>query len=166
MDYFDYQTTAGVVRTMAQVENEGMMGTKTALTDEAKINHEEDLANGTHYVMINATGYKLSGKEKIVTIHNDLRQANYTGTFLNTSGKSAHDNGLSQPWWYKKCTHTTQPTYAMVNITYDTITVTIKVIKNTLVSDVNKNVTIQPFGEQTIEQHDQLIINYSDRSQS
>ena len=166
MDYFDYQTTAGVVRTMAQVENDGMMGTNSALTDEAGINHEEDLANGTHYVMINATGYKLSGKEKIVTIHNDLRQANYTGTFLNSSGKSGHDNGLSQPWWYKKCTHTTQPTYAMVEITYDTITVTIKVIKNTLVSDANKNTFVQPFGEQTVEQHDQLIINYSDRSQS
>ena len=51
----------------------------------------------------------------------------------------------------------------MVNITYDTITVTIKVIKNTLVSDVNKNVFVQPFGEQTIEQHDQLVINYSER---
>ena len=54
----------------------------------------------------------------------------------------------------------------MLNITYDKITVTIKVIKNVLVSDANKNVAIQPFGNQTIEQHDELIINYSDRSQS
>ena len=53
----------------------------------------------------------------------------------------------------------------MVNITYDTITVTTKVIKNVLVSDVNKNVAIQPFGTQTIEEHDKLVINYSDRSQ-
>ena len=54
----------------------------------------------------------------------------------------------------------------MVEITYDTITVTIKVIKNTLKSDANKNTFVQPFGEQKIEQHDQLIIKYSDRSQS
>lgn len=53
----------------------------------------------------------------------------------------------------------------MINITYDTITVTSKVIKNVLLTDANKNVTVQPFGEQTIEQHDQLVINKSDRSE-
>ena len=156
--YFDYQTTAGVVKTKAQVE------TAEALADEATINHEEDLANGTHYVMINATGYKLNGKEKIVTIHSDLQTANYTGEFLNTHGTSGHDNGLAQPWWYKHCVHTTQPTYGMINITYDTITVTTKIVKNVLKSDSNKNIIIQPFGEQTVEQHDQLVINKSDRS--
>lgn len=166
MDYFDYQTTAGVVKTKKQVEETGMMGTGTALADEALVNHAEDLANGTHYMMINATGYKLSGKEKIVTIHNDLKAANYTGGFTDAGGNTfAHDNGVGQPWWYKECVHTTQPTYAMINITYDTITVTAKIIKNVLVSDVNKNVAIQPFGVQTIEEHDKLVINYSDRSQ-
>ena len=166
MDYFDYQTTAGVVKTKKQVEETGMMGTGTAREDEAKINHAEDLANGTHYMMINATGYKLSGKEKIVTIHNDLKAANYTDGFTDAGGNTfAHDNGVGQPWWYKECVHTTQPTYAIVNITYDTITVTAKVVKNVLVSDANKNVAIQPFGVQTIEEHDKLVINYSDRSQ-
>ena len=29
----------------------------------------------------------------------------------------------------------------------------------------NKNTFIQPYGEQTIEQHDQLVINKSDRSE-
>ena len=53
----------------------------------------------------------------------------------------------------------------MINITYDTITVTSKVIKNVLLTDANKNVTVQPFGVQTIEQHDQLVINKSDRSE-
>lgn len=53
----------------------------------------------------------------------------------------------------------------MINITYDTITVTSKIIKNVLLTDANKNVTVQPFGLQTIEQHDQLVINKSDRSE-
>lgn len=161
MSYFDYQTTAGVVKTKDEVE------TAQALIDEALVNHAEDIANGTHYVMINATGYKLSGKEKIVTIHSDLQASNYTGGFQDAGGNTfAHDNGLAQPWWYKHCVHTTQPTYGMLNITYDRITVTIKVIKNVLVSDANKNIAVQDFGSQTIEQHDELIINYSDRSQS
>ena len=102
---------------------------------------------------------------KNLTIHNDLKTGTYNGGFTDAGGNTfAHDNGLGQPWWYKKAEKTSQPTYAMINITYDTITVTSKVIKNVLLSDVNKNVTIQPFGEQTIEQHDQLVINYSDRS--
>ena len=167
MDYFDYQTTEGIVKTRAEVEETGMYsGGNTPLEDEAKVNHAEDLANGTHYMMINATGYKLSGKEKIVTIHNDLKAGTYDGGFTDAGGNTfAHDNGLGQPWWYKEAVKTTQPTYAMINITYDTITVTSKVIKNVLISDANKNVTVQPFGVQTIEQHDQLVINKSDRNE-
>ena len=53
----------------------------------------------------------------------------------------------------------------MIKITGDQIIITTKVIKNVLLTDANKNITIQPFGVQTIEQHDQLVINYSDRSQ-
>ena len=167
MDYFDYQTTEGIVKTRAEVEETGMYSDgNTPLEDEAKVNHAEDLANGTHYMMINATGYKLSGKEKIVTIHNDLKAGTYDGGFTDAGGNTfAHDNGLGQPWWYKEAVKTTQPTYAMINITYDTITVTSKVIKNVLISDANKNVTVQPFGVQTIEQHDQLVINKSDRNE-
>ena len=53
----------------------------------------------------------------------------------------------------------------MINITYDNITITTKIIKGVLTSDTNKNTFIQPFGEQTIEQHDQLVINKSDRNE-
>jgi hypothetical protein len=55
MDYFDYQTTAGVVRTKTEVENKGMMG-GNPVADETLIKHNADPANGTYYVMINATG--------------------------------------------------------------------------------------------------------------
>ena len=58
---------------------------------------------------------------------------------------------------------TTQPTYAMINITADTLTVEMKQIKGVLVSDVNKNVAVQDYGTQTIETYDKLVINYSDR---
>ena len=170
MDYFDYQTTAGVIKTRAEVEETGMYsGGNTPLQDEKLINHRPDIANGTHYVMINATGYKLSGKEKIVTVHNDLRQGIYNGTETDVNGDVIkHDNGVGQPWWYAPdgvVKHTTQPTYAMINITYDNITVTTKIIKGVLTTDANKNTFIQPYGEQTIEQHDQLVINKSDRSE-
>jgi hypothetical protein len=137
------------------------------MADEKLMHHQPNLAQGTHYVMINATGYKLSGKEKIVKLHNDLKQEVYTPTEKDVDGNLIkHDNGLGQPWWYSdKVVHTTQPTYAMINITYDSITVTTKVIKGCLTSDANKNTFIQPFGGQTVEEHDKLVINKSDRSQ-
>lgn len=170
MEYFDYQTTAGVVKNRTQVEVDKMYGNKSATTpmeDEKLINHLADPANGTYYVMINATGYKLSGKEKIVKLHNDLKQDVYVPTETDINGELIkHDNGLGQPWWYSDgVVHTTQPTYAMINITYDSITITTKVIKGCLTSDANKNTFIQPFGGQTIEEHDKLVINKSDRSQ-
>ena len=57
MDYFDYQTTAGVIKTLTEVEETGMYsGGNTPLQDEKLINHRPDTANGTYYVMINATG--------------------------------------------------------------------------------------------------------------
>ena len=168
MDYFDYQTTAGVVKTKVQVEETGMYsGGNTPMADEKLMHHQPNIKQGTHYVMINATGYKLSGKEKIVKLHNDLKQETYKPTEKDVDGNLIkHDNGLGQPWWYSnKVVHTTQPTYAMINITYNSITVTTKVIKGCLTADANKNTFIQPFGEQTIEEHDKLVINKSDRSQ-
>lgn len=177
MDYFDYQTTAGVIRTKAEVETNGMMGGKTAIADETLIKHNADPANGTYYVMTTATGYKLSGKEKIVSIHNDLKASVYNSAPTITSDGNGepfyHDNGVGQPWWYKNDTEgdyvgampkTTQPTYAKINITADTITVEMKVINGVLVSDVNKNIFVQDYGTQNIATYDKLVINYSDRN--
>ena len=177
MDYFDYQTTAGVIRTKAQVENDGMMGTKTAVADESKIKHNADYANGTHYVMITATGYKLSGKEKIVSIHNELKAQTYNqNPTINSDGDGEtfyHDNGAGQPWWYKNdlegeyigaMPKTSQPTYAMINITADAITIEMKQVKGVLISDANKNIAVQDYGTQTIESYDKLVINYNERN--
>ena len=59
---------------------------------------------------------------------------------------------------------TTQPTYAKINITADTITVEMKIINGVLVSDVNKNIFVQDYGTQNIATYDKLVINYSDRN--
>ena len=59
---------------------------------------------------------------------------------------------------------TTQPTYAKINITADTVTVEMKVINGVLVSDANKNIFVQDYGTQDITTYDKLVINYSDRN--
>ena len=84
-----------------------------------------------------------------------------------------HDNGAGQPKKKKNDTKgeyvgaipkTSQPTYAMINITTNSITIEMKQIKGVLVSDVNKNVAVQDYGTQTIETFDKLVINYNDRN--
>lgn len=145
--YNDYQDANGVVLSKAQVESRG--------ADETSINKVEDLANGTHYVMMNATGFKLTGKEKIVSLPND-----------GLRGDPAHDNGSGQPWWYKEnvCRTTTQPTYGMISITPDEISIKIYQINAILETDVNKNIKVKEYdGTQTKYLHDSLTINHSDR---
>lgn len=144
--YNDYQDTSGNVLSKEQVEARG--------ADESNINKNEDLRNGTHYVMMNATGFKLSGKEKLVTLPHGL------------AGVEGHDNGSGQPWWYKPevCVTTTQPTYGMIEIGYDSINVKIYTVQGILTTDSNKNITINKYGSQTRRLHDELTINYSDRN--
>ena len=122
--------------------------------DESNINKNEDLANGTHYIMLNATGYKLSGKEKLVSLPVGLK------------GVEGHDNGTGQPWWYKQevCVTTTQPTYAMVDISPESIKVDVYTVQGVLTSDTNKNITVHDYGTQTRSLHDTLTISYSERS--
>ena len=104
--------------------------------------------------MMNATGFKLSGREKLVTLPHGL------------AGVDGHDNGSGQPWWYKPevCVTTTQPTYGMVEIGYNSINVKIYTVQNVMTTDSNKNITINPHGSQTRRLHDELTINYSDRN--
>lgn len=144
--YNDYQDTSGNFLSLEQVEARG--------ADESNINKEEDLANGTHYIMMNATGFKLSGRERLVTLPHGL------------AGVEGHDNGSGQPWWYKPevCVTTTQPTYGMIEIGYDAINVKIYTVQNVLVTDANKNITINSHGSQSRRLHDELTINYSDRN--
>ena len=144
--YNDYQDTNGVVLSAEQVAARG--------ADESNINKNENLAQGTHYIMMNATGFKLTGKEKIVSLPSGL------------SGVEGHDNGSGQPWWYKEnvCVTTTQPTYGLINISTDAINVKIKTVRGTLTTDANKNITVNAFGTQTDALHDELTINYSDRT--
>lgn len=118
---------------------------KTFDAEELGINKEEDLANGTHYVMCQATGYKLSGKEKAITLPDSL--------------------GGGRPWWYGHQENPSQPSYCMIEISYDSINLKSYMVQNVMVTDENKNITVNDYGTQTRYQFDSLIINHSDRSE-
>ena len=112
--------------------------------DESSINKSEDLRNGTHYVMCQSTGYKLSGKEKAITLPDNL--------------------GGGRPWWYQHQENPSQPSYCMVDISYDSINIKSYMVQNTMTTDELKNITVNDYGDQTRYEFDSLIINHSDRA--
>lgn len=124
--------------------------TDLKIVDESNIYKQEDLRNGTHYVMCQATGYKLSGKEKAIKLPQSL---------LGTE----HDNGNGNPWWYKFQIDPPQPNYIMVDVGYNDIKLDMYYVQGTIETDSLGNITVHEPGTQTRYQFDTLTINYSDR---
>ena len=117
-----------------------------------EINRTEDKANGTVYILNQACGFKLSGKEKPITLPQVLQ-----GT--------KHDNGNSQPWWIAFQQLPTNPCYATLKITYDKIEFKEIAIKGIIGYDEYKNTLINDdLSKVTEEVFDSLTINYSDRN--
>jgi hypothetical protein len=79
------------------------------------INHNEDLRNGTHYVMINANGYKTKGKETKIP---EFPEEAVEGFDYNVAGTT---EGLA--WWNKICETRNVPNYATIKITKDEINI-------------------------------------------
>lgn len=99
-------------------------GSTTEYVDESQlpnawggtgINHTEDLRNGTHYVMINANGYKTKGKETKIP---EFPAEAVEGYDYNVAGTT---EGL--PWWNKICETRNVPNYAKIKITKDEINI-------------------------------------------
>ena len=118
---------------------------------ETPINREADPANGTYYVLNQATGFKLSGKEKPLTL------TTLTGT--------AHVNADNSPWWISSQALPANPVYIDLQITYDKIVCDSYQITGIKGADEFKNATINydlsKVGETKFHT---LEINYSDRT--
>ena len=102
--------------------------------------------------MCQATGYKLSGKEKTIKLPTNLQ-----GT--------EHDNGNGNPWWYKYQINPTQPSYIMIDVGYNDIKLNMYYIQNIIETDALGNITVHDANPQTQTRYkfDTLTINHSDR---
>lgn len=86
-----------------------------AITGGLGINHNEDLRNGTHYVMMNSSSWKTNGKEtKIPKFHDSAVE----GYDYNVNGTT---QGLA--WWNKVCDTRSVPNYCTVKITKDYVNI-------------------------------------------
>ena len=119
--------------------------------DGSEINRVADPANGTVYVLNQATGFKLSGKEQP----------------LNLTGKvdEKHMNADGSPWWIAAQALPTNPVYIDLQIGYDKITCDSYEIEGIKGSDEFKNAIINfDLDKVTEKKFNSFEINHSDRN--
>lgn len=115
------------------------------------INRTTDEANGTYYVLNQACGFKLSGKEKPLT--------------LTSLAETEHVNSDNSPWWIADQALPTNPVYIDLQIGYNQIVCDSYEITGIKGADQYKNAIINK-DLSTVDEtlFHTLIINYSDRN--
>lgn len=143
--YNDYVTTVSTGSTELKIVDEFKADGTT------EINRNEDKANGTYYVLNQACGFKLSGKEKPLTL------ATLSGT--------KHVNADNSPWWISAQALPSNPTYIDLQIDYNQIVCKSYEITGVKGADEYKNATINMDLSKVSETlFHTLTINYSDRN--
>ena len=118
---------------------------------KTEVNRNADMANGTYYVLNQATGFKLSGKEKPMTL------ATLSGT--------KHVNSDNSPWWVSAQSLPSNPVYIDLQIDYDKIVCNSFEIKGIKGADEYKNAVINhDLSKVSEELFHSFTINYSDRN--
>ena len=141
--YNDYVTKVDGTSDLKIVEEKNAAG--------EPINREADPARGTYYVLNQATGYKLSGKEKPLT--------------LDTLAGTEHVNADNSPWWIAAQALPKNPVYIDLQIGYDKIVCDSYEITGIKGSDEFKNAVINYDLEKVGEtKFHTLEINHSDRN--
>lgn len=131
-----------------------------ALTGGTGINHNEDLKNGTHYVMMSSTSWKTSGKETTITQYPTEAVNGYD---FNTNGTTS---GLV--WWSKVSNNRQVPNYCKIKITKDSINIKSYQIDGAKLIEVINGVEYEyapQIGQSTITRTliDDFTLNLSDR---
>jgi hypothetical protein len=121
--YNDYVTTVGSGSTELKIVDE-------LAADGTEINREEDLVNGTVYILNQATGFKLSGKEKPLTLTGKVPE-------------DKHINPNGSPWWIAAQALPKNPVYIDLEITYDSIKIDSYEVKGVISTDEFKDATIE-----------------------
>lgn len=133
--------------------------------DGSEIDRSAHPADGTYYVMFQAAGAKLSGKEKAL----DLSQTTYSS--INEAG-SKHLSTVAtgtRPWWYgfDGGALPTQPCYSTMNVTKDAINLEMfyvdKVVSNDKLTGIQTVASYDPTVNVS-KKFDTLTINYADRT--
>lgn len=119
---------------------------------ETPINKAPDKANGTYYMMSNATSYKLSGKVKNQKLGGNITFRNKDGEALTPEQKAEHlskETGAlaaGTAWWSAaQSLSNSCPNYIMYEFAYDSITITSYIIRNVLNKDGDGNLIVKDY---------------------
>ena len=143
-DYNDYVTKVSEGSTELKIVDE-------LKADGSEINREADPANGVYYVLNQACGFKLSGKEKPLTLTGKVEEK--------------HINADGSPWWIAAQELPTNPVYIDLKIDWNKIVCDSYYIKGVKGADEFKNAIINyDLGKVSDQLFHTLTINYSDRN--
>lgn len=119
--------------------------------DGSEINRTEDKANGTVYLLNQACGFKLKGKESPLS--------------LPTLAGTKHVNSDNTPWWYVKASVPKNPVYEEIIFGYDSISVKAYEITGIINYDEFKNTLInEDMSKVSRREIDSIVINYAERN--
>ncbi len=129
------------------------------ITGGTGMNHTADKKNGTYYVMINASGYKNTGKETHIT--------QYPTEAINGYDYNANGYSDGRVWWNAISNTLSAPNYATIKITDSAITINAYQITGAKSLDTVNGITYEvssPEGTpMTRSLIDTITINKSDR---
>lgn len=125
-----------------------------------EINRQPDIANGTYYLMSQASGYKIAGKEKAIKLPAGLDDKHY-----------AHDpesgEAILQPWWYAYTGNLpVQPSYIVADLSYDEATFKAYYVKDVLETTEEGITLVNEYDKEKNEVYlfDTLTVRHSDRN--
>ena len=129
--------------------------------DGSEIDRSAHPADGTYYIMFQAAGAKMSGKEKAL----DLSGTAYTG--IEDKHKSTVASG-TRPWWYgfDGTTLPVHPCYSIMEASADTLSFTMNYVDKIVSNDKETGIqTISDYDPAVNipKEFDTLTINYADR---
>ena len=138
--------------------------------DGSEIDRTAHPADGTYYILFQASGSKISGKEKAIPLNN-LTMVDKSSNPINASSGEAYTKHFSasaptRPWWYDYGgVLMLQPSFATIDITKDRINVVSKYVPGVVSTDKETGiVTVSEYKDSMVPvQHDTLTINFADR---
>ena len=130
--------------------------------DGSEIDRSAHPSDGTYYVMFQAAGAKLSGKEKAI----DLSIATFTG--LEDKHKNQTGATGTVPWWYGFDGEALpkQPCYSVMEADTDSINLKMYYVDKVVSTDKETSIQSVPDYDPAVHTHkkfDELTINYADR---
>ena len=136
---------------------------ETKKDNTTEIDRSAHPADGTYYVMFQAAGAKLSGKEKAIDFN--------TGVFtsvVDTKHQSSVASG-KRPWWYayNGGALPTQPCYSIMESTADSIKLTMYYVDKIVTPNKETGEQAVSDYDPSVNKHvkfDELVINASDRT--